>query len=558
MCIFVNTTNTPNTTTNTPNTPPMLKLWFGLFSFVSLSLGHQIHFALKQNNINKLYDILNDVNNPKSDTYLQFWDTKDIISLISPTQEYRNEIIDWLYSIGITQVIDRGDSISFDYTHQKADLIQNIQIPENIQSGLDMILGLKRPNSKLIKLANLNKVKKSNKLSNGLVSKEVIERLYNISALDGNGIDIGVVQYYSTEGFSGGDLLYYQYENGIKTPRNVTKMVGHELIDGVEGNLDIQIISNLENSNMWFIIVKGWIYDFASDFFLWKNYPTIISQSYGWSEYDQCDLINCFNTNGSEYIRRTNTELAKIALKGVTMCVSSGDAGSPGRTEEECDNTPLLKPIYPGSSPWVMSVGASYILDNSHNNNYKTKTPICKTNKCITGTIHEECTLYKTGWTSGCGFGVYDEYQPTWQKSSIEKYLSQNIPFPPKYSFNRNGRAYPDISVVGHNCAIYSSRELKLEDGTSCSAPIMATLMGHMSSKIGKKLGLFTPTLYQMYNLYTDKYQTYTDITVGNSSCTEYRCCGNDWGFVASQGWDAVSGLGYPNIGNILALLKMN
>ena len=50
---------------------------------------------------------------------------------------------------------------------------------------------------------------------------------------------------------------------------------------------------------------------------------------------------------------------------------------------------------------------------------------------------------------------------------------------------------------------------------------------------------------------YTDPL-TFNDITVGNSSCTESTCCGPNAGFVASEGWDPVSGLGTPNVDRML------
>ena len=55
--------------------------------------------------------------------------------------------------------------------------------------------------------------------------------------------------------------------------------------------------------------------------------------------------------------------------------------------------------------------------------------------------------------------------------------------------------------------------------------------------------------------MYRDDPTTFHDITVGNSSCTEEGCCSKDYGFTPTKGWDAVSGLGTPNVGKMIEWL---
>ncbi len=55
--------------------------------------------------------------------------------------------------------------------------------------------------------------------------------------------------------------------------------------------------------------------------------------------------------------------------------------------------------------------------------------------------------------------------------------------------------------------------------------------------------------------MYEDNPNTFHDITVGNSSCTEMDCCGPQYGFLATKGWDPVAGLGTPNVDEILSYL---
>ena len=513
-----------------------------LFTIVSAS---DIHITLRQENLDYLYSRAWSVSDPDSAEYLHFWSEKEIRNLVSPSLSNRLEVIKWLTDdLGIpsVQIKDRGDSIVFPYNLTFANILRNKPVPDRVQRHIDIIIGLAPPRGVSSRLGRRS-------VAPGLVGKEVIERLYNVS-LVGDGVDIGVVEYDLGEGFSQADVHSYQAANGI-IPRNVTHIIGSDYGDGGEGELDIQMISNLKGANLWFISINGWIYDFASEFFTWKEYPTILSHSYGWAEDAQCSIVTCTNFTSADYIRRTNTELAKIALKGVTMLVSSGDAGSPGRTNEVCMGKPKTNPVYPGSSPWILSVGATYLVaDDAH---FHYKTQLCKEYGCVNGTIEIETYFNSTDWTSGAGFGIYSEPRNKWQAQAISSYLNSGVQLPPKDAFNRNGRAYPDISTIGHNCAVFIDGALLGEDGTSCSSPVMAALVGYISRQLGSKLGVFAPALYKLYYQHPE---LFNDVTVGYSECTEATCCSHSWGFKATRGWDVASGLGTPNVGRITEELR--
>jgi len=523
-----------------------MKLFLVLLLLFVNSYASDIHIALRQQNLDYLYSQAWSVSEPDSPNYLQFWSEQEIRDLVSPPLQTRTKVINWLTAdlkIPFELIKDRGDSVVIPYSPEAAKLLQQ-DLPADIKKDIDLIIGLEPPRTVGTRLG-----RRRHSVAPGLVGKEVIERLYNVSALSGK-IDIGVVEYDNEEGFSQSDVNAYQIANGM-APKNVTHIVGTEYCDGGEGELDIQMIANLENSNMWFILIDGWIYDFATEFFTWREYPTILSHSYGWAEDDQCSIIKCINFTSAEYIRRTNTELAKIALKGVTLLVSSGDAGSPGRTNEDCSGKPKINPVYPGSSPWVLSVGATYVEADSTHVQYK--TPLCKTYGCVNGSTEIETYFRAVDWTSGAGFGIYSEPTNKWQRRAVAEYLSSGVPLPPNDAFNRDGRAYPDISTIGHNCAVFIDYALLGEDGTSCSAPVMAALVGYISHQLNSPLGVFAPALYKLYYQQPD---LFNDVTTGYSECTEYTCCSSLWGFAATKGWDAASGLGTPNVGRITEELR--
>jgi len=92
-------------------------------------------------------------------------------------------------------------------------------------------------------------------------------------------------------------------------------------------------------------------------------------------------------------------------------------------------------------------------------------------------------------------------------------------------------------------------------DGTSMATPtfsgIMSVLNSHQIKLTGKPLGFVSPLLYKMWG---DNPTTFNDVIIGDNICTEQGCAGCK-GWLATKGWDPVTGLGTPNFGNMLAYI---
>ncbi len=83
--------------------------------------------------------------------------------------------------------------------------------------------------------------------------------------------------------------------------------------------------------------------------------------------------------------------------------------------------------------------------------------------------------------------------------------------------------------------------------GTSCSSPQWAGLIAIADQKAGRDLGYINPALYKIAASNAAKYANdFYDVTVGNNQTTSIP------GYSASTGWDAVTGLGTPNVANLL------
>ena len=150
--------------------------------------------------------------------------------------------------------------------------------------------------------------------------------------------------------------------------------------------------------------------------------------------------------------------------------------------------------------------------------------------------------------------------RPTYQTTAVSHYLSSGgVPLPPASYYNATGRGYPDIASLGTLIAIYESDAggIELIGGTSASSPTIAGLMTLLNQlamkKDNKPLGFLNPLLYQMY---AECSTCFRDITVGDNKCTESGCTASCQGYTCAVGWDPVTGLGVPNVSNMLTYVS--
>jgi tripeptidyl-peptidase-1 len=277
--------------------------------------------------------------------------------------------------------------------------------------------------------------------------------------------------------------------------------------------------------------------------------PMVNSISYGWSEADQCTISpsECqqIGVQSYGYVARVNTEFQKIGLRGVTLLSASGDSGCHGRTDESCTSK-TLRPDFPGSSPYVTSVGGTMIQNGQPLSN---PPPICAQSRltCAQSGTEVAVSFAVADYTSGGGFSNVAP-MPDFQKDAVATYLKTAPNLPPASYFNQTGRAYPDVAALGHNCIIMMGGRPEPVGGTSCAAPIFGSVISLLNQvavkKTGQPLGYVNQLLYQMF---ADDPTIFNDVTVGDNRCTESGCFNACKGFYCTKGWDAVTGLGTPN-----------
>ncbi|KAE9408682.1 subtilisin-like protein [Gymnopus androsaceus JB14] len=250
----------------------------------------------------------------------------------------------------------------------------------------------------------------------------------------------------------------------------------------------------------------------------------VISTSYS---YDEADLTPF-------YTSRQCNEYAKLGLMGVTMLYSSGDYGVAGAggvclnaDGTQTTNGTLFNPTFPGTCPYITSVGATQINPGS--------------------TISDPESACEQIIFSGGGFSNYFSI-PSYQQSVVQSFLdgfsSDNFT---TANFNSSGtsRSYPDLSANGANYVIAVDGEFELVYGTSASSPVvgsMITLVNDARIAAGKApVGFLNPTIYD-----PSFASVFNDITSGGN-----QGCGTV-GFTATEGWDPVTGLGTPNLGLLM------
>ncbi|KAF4573648.1 hypothetical protein EYR36_008166 [Pleurotus pulmonarius] len=248
------------------------------------------------------------------------------------------------------------------------------------------------------------------------------------------------------------------------------------------------------------------------------------------------------------YSRRQCNEYAKLGLMGVTVIYGSGNTGTAGTTRGYCmdengtvsPNGTLFNPAWPGSCPWITSVGGTQL----------------RANATVFDQNPEEVTSMDLtmGFFTSAGGGFSRRFPtPAYQNRAVQGYLKQlKRTDPGKFKvFNSHGRGYPDLSVISNRYISAENGALVNSSGVSGSSPVMGAMISLINDarlSNGKgSVGFINPALYS-----SGFASAFRDIVVGtNTGCKGLQ--GEQFGgFAALPGWDAASGLGTPNFDTLL------
>jgi subtilase family serine protease len=242
------------------------------------------------------------------------------------------------------------------------------------------------------------------------------------------------------------------------------------------------------------------------------------------------------------------------------VLASTGDFGTanPFKTPVKDPGTiPYPSVGWPASDPLVTAVGGTYLCTDG-----PTGTVVDSTSPPTT------CGAFpgqrEIGWIdSGGGYSTLfsrPAYQATLPAGSSFTGTSAGAPGP-----NSNMRGIPDISYQASSrtgVLIYDTApavagggaETNVGNGgwyviggTSSGAPQWAGLIAIADQMAGRDLGLINPALYAIAADPAKYAADFYDVTVGNNQADPAVP-----GYAASPGWDAVTGLGSPNVARLL------
>lgn len=236
-----------------------------------------------------------------------------------------------------------------------------------------------------------------------------------------------------------------------------------------------------------------------------------------------------------------DTSLELAVAQGQTFVASSGDTGSiaaayvntnpgsgnPTIVNQGCTNTTVE---YPASSQYVVAVGGTTLTTNA-NGTYASETAWNQAGSGASG-----------GGIANGANGAAAEAIPTWQATVPQLSGTQYRGVPDV--------AYDAAFTTGALITLYGQSNTQV-GGTSLAAPLFTATWARMLSGCGN-LGFAAPILYGAVNSHPGMFQ---DITSGNNQFVPYPSLvtSNAVYYTAGPGWDAVTGLGTPNISNMWA-----
>ncbi|AAY80496.1 S53 family peptidase [Sulfolobus acidocaldarius] len=254
----------------------------------------------------------------------------------------------------------------------------------------------------------------------------------------------------------------------------------------------------------------------AVDYVVTQKLGDVVSMSWGLSE-------NLFAASGFYYFINgqpfpnypyLDYYFALGTAEGITFFASSGDTGAYGDSL-----TTYGGASFPATSPFVTAVGGTTLYLSS-GKAYETAWSVLPQYFEYAGTV-----------SSGGGYSTF--FPRPWYQDGV---------------INSSFRAVPDVAAdanpyTGFNITVLGSEEII--GGTSLASPLWAGMLADIISQLGRPIGLLNPILYWIYKNPALYQESFHQITLGYNG-----------EFYAKPGYNLVTGLGTPNVGELLNAIQ--
>jgi kumamolisin len=351
--------------------------------------------------------------------------------------------------------------------------------------------------------------------------------------LAGQGERVALIEI---DGFRYSDVRAYARCFGLDVPSVTTYFgaVGHPLPPGGETTLDLEVLDGVvpdlgalevfENKSDTVGLLRAVVQPFITP----NAKPQVISISLGLCEAD------ALAADGGASIRGAEREFGLMAATGITVLAASGDSGSAACLGQDSQPLDELAVSYPGSSPWVTSVGGTNLQLTSANQ--------------IQNQIVWNDTDLQPGAAGGGGVS---------QLFARPSYQAGTVPI--------NRRVVPDVSALADiepGYATYctarpicvnshNSNPWQAVGGTSAATPLLAGAIALVNQDLhrqGKQfVGQLNPLLYRLgrsssaSGIFYDVTSYGNDVgpyIVGNGA--PLGCCTAAAGFDSASGWGSL------------------
>ena len=261
------------------------------------------------------------------------------------------------------------------------------------------------------------------------------------------------------------------------------------------------------------------------------HYPgAIISQSFGTPEA-------AFRGNNSQF-QQAHADYVAAAALGTTVLASAGDLGATN------GSFAFANAGFPASDPLVTGVGGTQGLPFGN-----------------LVTLAGSCAPPLTSACSPVGYGAEQVWNEAWIDSAGGGAVSAVFGAPSYQSgLGFSGRAVPDVAynaAVDGGVLVYYSAEgpsaagFYIVGGTSAGSPQWAAIFALANTaRAAISKGPIGSANSRLYAIASGSHYSadFHDITVGNNILT-----GSTIGFLSGQGYDLATGLGTPNVANLVA-----
>jgi tripeptidyl-peptidase-1 len=508
----------------------------------------ELNFAVKQQGVKQLHDVLMDVSTPSSPSYGKHWSNEEVQRLTAPRAEHVAAVLSFLADHGVegraatpnsdqilatvsTELAEKMLSTEYLTLRHESGVevsraLRGYSLPAAVAEAVDFVSPTVHVPGVRRRAALSSQAPSGRRRATAVTSAENVtdlgfntpknlRTLYNVNVEGKASGNKQAVTAFLEQGYYEPYLedFWSSYCGGIHCGLGSPKLVGDATAGtaGTEAMLDIETITGIAGnveSEFWGFSGRSPDNDENEPFMTWlaqmsntsdDDIPKIFSTSYGEDE----------GSWSYAAAQRLNVEFMKAGARGISLLYASGDEGA------NCKGG-VFVPEGPGSSPYVTAVGGTQ-------GTWSWPQPGAET---------------ATGLSSG-GFSNYWP-MPDYQKSAVAAYLQQSGLPDTSYGYNTSGRAYPDISAQATNFIVKTLIWIPAVSGTSCATPTASgifTLLNDLRMQNGgSPLGFLNPLIYE-------NAAAFNDITTGSSNS-----CG---GWPAKAGWDAVTGVGTPDFAKL-------